>query len=163
MWRSTNCGSTESRAAADITLGNVRAFAGSTPQDEPLEQPRAAMKVLDPVHRASMSTLTMAVFTVEVANVGGGAWSSGGGRHPVHLSYHWLGEDGEVDTWDGLRTPLPFDLAPGQSSEARLLVLAPGRPGRYRWAPAVVQEGIGWISQPSGSPEPQTVSVRVAE
>ena len=43
----------QARAAADITLGNVRAFAGSTPQDGPLEHPVLSMAVLDPVDQAS--------------------------------------------------------------------------------------------------------------
>ncbi len=153
----------QARAAADITLGNVRAFAGSTPQDGPLEHPVLSMAVRDPVDQAPMSTLTMATFTVEVANAGGGPWSSGGGRHPIHLSYHWEREDGGVVTWDGLRTPLPFDLAPGHSVQAKLLVLAPEQPGVYRWKPAVVQEGVGWIGQATDGPGPESVIVRVHE
>src|ERR1700722_3741601 len=138
--------SDRAKAASDITLGNLRAFAGSTPQDTPLGHSVLSIGVLDPVDPAMMNTLTMAIFTVEIVNVGHEPWSSDGGRYPVHLSYHWMQEDGDVVTWDGIRTPLPYDLSPGRSVTAKVLVLAPELPGVYEWKPAVVQEGIDWIS-----------------
>lgn len=148
-------------AATDITLANLRAFAGSTPQDTPLRHSVVSIGVLDPVGPALMSTLTMAVFTVEIVNVGDEPWSSNAGRYPIHLSYHWMQADGDVVTWDGIRTPLPYDLAPGGSATARLLVLAPELPGVYEWKPAVVQEGIDWIAHAEDDHGPASIVVRV--
>ena len=108
-----------------------------------------------------MSTLTMAVFTVEIVNVGDEPWSSNAGRYPIHLSYHWMQADGDVVTWDGIRTPLPYDLAPGGSATAQLLVLAPELPGVYEWKPAVVQEGIDWIAHAEDDHGPASIVVRV--
>jgi hypothetical protein len=51
---------------------------------------------------------------VEVQNTGAQTWWAHGKR-PVNLSYHWHDRKGNVIEHDGLRTPLPRDIGPGES------------------------------------------------
>jgi hypothetical protein len=83
---------------------------------------------------------------VEVENAGSVAWRSGR-EEGVQLSYHWLDELGNPIVWDGLRTPLPGEAAPGERVRAELRVRAPIPPGRYRLALDLVDEGRAWFAE----------------
>jgi hypothetical protein len=83
---------------------------------------------------------------VEVANEGAVAWRSGH-LEGVQLSYHWLDELGNPIVWDGLRTPLPREVAPGERLRAELAVRAPIPPGRYRLALDLVDERRAWFAE----------------
>lgn len=88
----------------------------------------------------------LATATVEVENAGAVAWRSGH-EEGVHLSYHWLDELGNPIVWDGLRTPLPCEVAPGERARAELRVRAPIPPGRYRLALDLVDERRAWFAE----------------
>lgn len=62
----------------------------------------------------------------------------------INLSYHLLSESGEMVAFDGVRTPLPRSLQPGQSLSLLLRVAAPAMAGRYRIQPDLVMEGVRW-------------------
>ena len=63
------------------------------------------------------------------------------------LSYHWLSvETEEVVIYDGLRTPFPQPVDPGEEIELQARVRAPGYPGRYLLMWDVVQEHRTWLS-----------------
>ena len=67
-------------------------------------------------------------------------------RNPVHVSYHWLSRDGaNAVVFDGLRTPLPFDVHPGDSATFPVRVKAPAQTGDFRLHVALVQEMISWF------------------
>ncbi len=83
---------------------------------------------------------------VTLRNAGRITWE-GGGDAPFRLSYHWLNASGDrVVEYDGLRSPLPQTIAPGESVTVRAGVKAPAWPGRYRLAWDVTQEGRLWFS-----------------
>ncbi|MDM7998724.1 MAG: hypothetical protein QUS33_01655, partial [Dehalococcoidia bacterium] len=65
---------------------------------------------------------------------------------PVHLAYHWYTSDGYLVQWDGQRSVLLTDLAPGQSTTVTATVSAPGTPGNYILKWDMVQEGVTWFS-----------------
>jgi len=67
------------------------------------------------------------------------------GPHPVHLTYHWLTEQGEMVVHNGLRTALGNDLAPGASVALKARVLVPSTPGTYRLHWDLVQEDVTWF------------------
>jgi hypothetical protein len=68
--------------------------------------------------------------TVMVTNIGVRTWSAGGIR-PVNVSYHWIQPDSRrVLILDGERTPLPRDLAPGESAAVSAFVKVPPITGR---------------------------------
>lgn len=84
-------------------------------------------------------------FAVAVTNAGNVTWNAAG-PNPVNLSYHLYDAAGRLVRWDGLRTPLGADTAPGQSRSLNLQVALPTRPGSYSLRIDLVREGIGWFS-----------------
>jgi hypothetical protein len=104
-----------------------------------LEEPRAG-------------TLVRAV--VEVENTGAAEW-----RDDVKASYHWLDELSNPIVWDGLRTPLPGRVAPGERVETELSVRCPIPPGRYRFAVDLVAERRAWFGEVGGEPPEREVEV----
>jgi hypothetical protein len=78
----------------------------------------------------------------EVENAGAAAW-----REDVLASYHWLDERGNAIVWDGLRTPLPRVVPPGERVELAVAVRAPIPPGRYRFALDLVAEHRAWFDE----------------
>jgi hypothetical protein len=86
---------------------------------------------------------------VRVTNTGRAAWPERGAR-PVMLASHWLSPSGAMVSFEGLRTPLPRALAPGESAELMAQVQAPIEPGSYVLAWDLLREnGGGWFSQGS--------------
>ena len=78
---------------------------------------------------------------VEIENAGTATW-----REDVACSYHWLDALGNPIVWDGIRTPLPGQVAPGGRVTVRVQVRAPMPPGRYRFALDLVAEHRAWFS-----------------
>lgn len=83
--------------------------------------------------------------TVVLRNTGREVLSSRPQRHPTHLSYRIFTPAGDVAVADGLRTPLPRDLAPGDCLRVPLGIEAPPAPGDYRVRATLVQEGWAWL------------------
>lgn len=91
-----------------------------------------------------------ATVPVRLANTGEHVWSASG-AYPFALSYHLTQADGTPVTYDGARTPLPKDLAPGGTLEVQAQVVAPRTPGNYIVEWDEVQERVTWFSW-AGSP-----------
>ena len=72
-------------------------------------------------------------------------------RHAVNLSYHWLNRKGATAVFDGLRTPLPRDLKPGESVDLKAAIQAPEKPGRYILEVTLVQERSAWFPEKNGA------------
>jgi hypothetical protein len=97
---------------------------------------------------------------VTLTNAGRLAWDSS--REPAFaMSYHWLRSGSEaVVQYDGLRTPFPQPVRPGQTITLPVFVESPAEPGRYTLVWDVVHETRAWLST-EGVP-PATTEVRVA-
>ena len=65
-----------------------------------------------------------------LVNDGSATWRSRG-SDGLQLSYHWLDTRGNAIAWDGLRTPFPHPVAPGEAIELDAPIEAPQPPGRY--------------------------------
>jgi glycosyltransferase involved in cell wall biosynthesis len=148
-------------AERDFQIEELRHHAGALPQDAPLVGARMRVSVADPVGSITVQALSVKTFAVELENRGAERWCSNGGTYPVHLSYHWTRPDGEPVIWDGVRTPLPRDVAPGDRIRVRLLVTCPEEAGEYSWIPAVVQEGVDWLNEEAIDAGPARLSVQV--
>ncbi len=96
---------------------------------------------------------------VTVTNSGSATWNAAGPQ-PVTLSYHWHDAAGNTVVWDGMRTPLPSDVAPGASVTVQVRLAAPATSGTLRLTLDLVREGVAWF-QTLGS-TPTRVVVRVA-
>ncbi len=88
---------------------------------------------------------------VTVVNTGNITWSATGAT-PFNLAYHLYDKAGKTLVWDGARTPLGTDLAPGQSRTLPLTFPVPSTSGDYTLAVEMVREGVGWFSQLGGTP-----------
>jgi hypothetical protein len=84
------------------------------------------------------------------------------GRHAVNLSYHWLDHKRQMVIFDGLRTPLPRDLGPGESVTLRATIQAPEKTGQYLLHVTMVQEAVAWFSDSDGGHLSIPVSVTAA-
>jgi hypothetical protein len=82
---------------------------------------------------------------VTVTNTGAATWTALG-SNAVRLAAHVTDARGDVVIWDGARTALTSDLAPGASAKLDLVVDAPRTPGPYRVRIDLVREGIAWFS-----------------
>ena len=91
--------------------------------------------------------LTGALQTVPivVTNTGNFIWNAAG-PNPVDLSYHWSDSSGTTVQWDGLRTKLSADVAPGANQTLQAQLQFPATPGTYTLRWDLVQEGIAWFS-----------------
>ena len=88
---------------------------------------------------------------VALENAGSATWHADR-ADAIQLSYHWLDELGNPIVWDGLRTPLPRAVAPGERLETELAVRAPLPPGRYRLAFDLVREYRYWLAEVGNAP-----------
>lgn len=87
---------------------------------------------------------------VALENAGSASWRSRG-REGVQLAYHWLDEKGNALLWDGVRSPFAGPVAPGESVEVAVRVVAPVPAGRYRLAFDLVHEHRFWFAELGGA------------
>jgi hypothetical protein len=86
-------------------------------------------------------------FDVDVRNRGVRPWPATGEKH-VALSYHWFdAATGALLVYDGVRTLLPDDVAPGATVRLHATVMAPQRPGRLRLHLELVHENATWFGE----------------
>jgi hypothetical protein len=81
---------------------------------------------------------------VTVQNTSTSTWPASGTPF-VELGTHWL-QNGAVVEFDGMRTPLPQSLGPGQSAPLQANVDAPSKPGIYQLQFDLALEGISWFT-----------------
>ncbi len=79
--------------------------------------------------------------------------------YAVNLAYHWINKQGIFVVFDGIRTPLPEDLFPGNSVKLVATIQAPNRRGKYILEITLVQEGHAWFPERGG--EKLTIPVNV--
>jgi SpoIID/LytB domain protein len=96
--------------------------------------------------------------TVTVTNTGNVPWNATG-PNPVSLSYHLFGPTGNAIIWDGPRTPLTADVAPGASATFSISYVAPSKDGTYVIAIDLVREGISWFQFLGSQPFRQSLVV----
>ena len=95
---------------------------------------------------------------VTVTNTGNIAWNATG-PNPVNMSYHLLAPSGNPVIWDGPRTPLTADVAPGQSATFSISYVAPPTAGTYTLVLDLVREGVSWFQFLGSQPFRQSVVV----
>src|SRR5258707_15878407 len=91
---------------------------------------------------------------VRASNDGIDVWNAAG-ANPVNLSYHVFDAANNVVVWDGARTGIGTDLAPGQSRMITVAYTAPVAIGTYTLAIDAVREGVSRLSG-LGSPYART-------
>ena len=94
-----------------------------------------------------------AVLPITLTNTGLVLWPAGG-PNPVHLAAHVYDAANGLIVWDGERSVLPADVAPGQSVTVPVAIAVPGSttPARYTVRVDLVREGIAWFSSSGVTP-----------
>ncbi|MCL5257542.1 MAG: glycosyltransferase [Chloroflexi bacterium] len=88
-----------------------------------------------------------------IQNTGGLTWGAAGlCANPVNLAYRWRDSEGRLVIADGLRTPLPFDLAAGREIHLLATVVAPTDPGLYTLELHLVHESAAWFEEKGLAP-----------
>ena len=82
---------------------------------------------------------------ITLTNTGTSTWNASGSA-PVHAAAHVSDGRGNMAIWDGVRTSLPADVAPGAKVDVKVAVDAPPAPGPYRARIDLVREGVAWFS-----------------
>lgn len=92
---------------------------------------------------------------ITLTNAGTMTWVAGG-PNPFHLAYHWAGPS---PIYDGERTNLPQDVAPGDMITIDATLKTPAVPGTYTLQWDMVQEGVTWFSNQQVPTEDQIVGI----
>src|SRR6266581_7824114 len=109
--------------------------------------------------RAPVEAGTLQHATVEVENAGSAAWRTRGADDGLFLAFHWLDDRGNAIVWDGTRTPLEREVAPGDTLRQKLVLRGPIPPGRYRLAVDLVEEHRFWLAELGNAPYEEDVEV----
>lgn len=97
-------------------------------------------------------TGTTHMLQVPVTNIGTATWNASG-TAPIVLSYHWHDSGGRLLVWDGLRTALPADVAPGASTTITARIRTPdGAASPVMLTLDLVREGVAWFEFLGGTP-----------
>jgi hypothetical protein len=99
-----------------------------------------------------------ATVPIALTNTGNFIWNAAGAT-PVHLGYHWTDATGTVIVWDGTRSYLSADVAPGASQTVQAQITFPTAAGTYVLKWDLVQEGVAWFSGKNVPTYDQTVTV----
>jgi hypothetical protein len=97
-----------------------------------------------------------------VRNTGSATWlaSPEPGRGPIRVGSRWRAADGLETVHEDGRSPLPTSVPTGDECLVDLTATAPPRPGRYILEVDVVEEGVAWFGEVTGS-QPARVQVQV--
>src|SRR5437762_1841481 len=101
---------------------------------------------------ASMGAASDALVSVVVTNAGEETWKSFASPQAspaagqIALAYHWYDAAGNTAVWDGVRSPLPADVAPAGTATVKATVRVPATPGSYLLRFALIKEGVAWFS-----------------
>jgi len=123
-------------------VGAILTYLG---EEAELEADVFAVDWLDVPMPAEVPARRILSFRGSVRNASPSTWLARGGT-AIQLGYHWVAEDGTVLPGEGLRTPLPRDLAPGEVAPVVFEVETPRAPGRYRIRFDALRERIAWFS-----------------
>src|SRR5437868_7701012 len=96
---------------------------------------------------------------VEAENLGTATWRTRGPEEGLFLAFHWLDQRGNAIVWDGERTPLERDVAPGETLRQAFALRGPIPPGRYRLAVDLVEEHRFWLAELGNAPYEEDVDV----
>lgn len=101
---------------------------------------------------------------IALKNTSSAAWpaaSLAATTKPLCAAYHVFSSTGELLTWDGNRTPITSDVAPGGEVALALSVQAPSIPGRYIIRPDLVEENVAWFSRQNKSLQLLSIDLHV--
>ena len=146
----------------DLVLEGVSWFSAKGTPTANLTATVCCTKTFGAQYQPQITTLGLsgaaASVPIALTNTGNFIWSASGAT-PVHLGYHWTDGAGNVVVWDGARTNLASDLAPGGNQTVQAQITFPSAPGAYVLKWDLVQEGVAWFSSKNVPTFDQPVTV----
>jgi len=137
------------------TLFPVVFTVAAVPHTPPPPEPVYRVAYLSNTTPATMTPGQRLPVTLTVRNDGNFTWQAAGDQ-AVRLNYRWLPAGP-----DGVPTPLPRNVAAGESISIDAQLLAPAAPASYTLRWDMMQEGVGWFADKGATP--LTVAVRVQQ
>lgn len=67
--------------------------------------------------------------------------------YPVHISYHWMRENGDFEIYDGVRTGILPLLRPKEKRQFKIDLVTPEVQGKYTLQLTLVQEQCFWFDE----------------
>jgi len=111
------------------------------------------------LERAPVEAGALQRAAVELENAGSATWRTRGPKDGLFIAYHWLDGRGNPIVWDGRRTPLARQVAPGETLRQEFDLRGPIPPGRYRLAVDLVEEHRFWLAELGNAPLEEEVEV----
>jgi hypothetical protein len=116
----------------------------------------AFIRVLSEVSHLKQNEIV--AIEVEVRNTSEQTWGSTGLR-PVCISYHWFDEVGQMEVFDGERTPLPRDIYPNEIFRLWMTVKTVSKTGKFRLVITLVQEYVAWFDEQGCPPLEMVINI----
>jgi peptidoglycan hydrolase-like amidase len=129
-----------SERVAPVARGALANLPSPVDQLHPAHRTAAYTAVADPVGPGRTSTVA-----VTLRNLSDATWSADG-PHPVTLAYHLYDAAGNLVVWDGPRTALAEEIAPGGEAVVLMRLVAPAHTGVYTVRPDLIRDGVAWFS-----------------
>ena len=137
------------RIAFDLVQEGVSWFSAKAVSPGTVSVTWCCTKTFGAMYQPQISTLatsgTLQSVPITLTNTGNFLWPAAG-ANPVHLAYHWIDAAGNAAVWDGLRSSLATDVAPGTAQTIQATVQVPTTPGTYTLKWDLVQEAVAWFS-----------------
>jgi len=108
---------------------------------------RARLEIIERDHRMTAGDGRM--IHLRITNLGVETWPWGLEQRPeIRISYRWLNRDGTLRVPEGLRTPFPCSVRPGEQVIVPVGVVAPDEPGDFILEFDLVHELVRWFDCP---------------
>jgi hypothetical protein len=112
--------------------------------------PEAYRALLEPIERDHRMVAGQGrKIHLRITNLGVDTWPWGDLQRPeIRVSYRWRNTDGTLRVPDGLRTPFPCSVGPGEQVIVPVGVMPPEEPGNFILEFDLVHELVRWFDFP---------------
>jgi hypothetical protein len=92
----------------------------------------------------SQSSIKLPIIVKNTSNF---LWSNKS-NEPTNFSYRWIDSNGNLSIFDGdgERTPVPYDISPGDLAALNTIIKSPSIPGQYKLVLTMVKENVAWFN-----------------
>ena len=120
----------------------------AVPEEVPESRPDYQVEWLDDRFPERLHVGETIVVSLRLRNAGSLTWSWGGGN-PFRIGYRYYRNRRllEMSPEEDVRTDVPGDIAPGETTTVQVHVVLPGEPGNYTLEFDLVHEGVTWFKE----------------
>lgn len=138
---------------ANITIGTIYEFE----KTEILKNPIGMLSAN--IENKKMQTNRIISIPITIKNLSQIDWLKNS-TSEINISYHWLYKNGDVETFDGLRSNIShMELSANSSIESIANIMTPKSKGEYILIITLVQEGAAWMENIGLIPSIHKISI----